>query len=143
MVYFSNTVGVLAAPTNLKVVYINTTTIHLRWDAPFGLQNISGTNKPEILSYQLQITNQYTGNTTRVNTTTAEYSLPVDGDCITYIAQLCAINVVGKGNLSESVTMTSLVGKGQSVYIAMYNLIRRISNTENVFKIVTRYCTLL
>ena len=111
VVYFSNTVGVLAAPTNLKVVYINTTTIHLRWDAPFSLQNISGTNKPEILSYQLQITNQYTGNTTRVNTTMAEYSLPVDGDCITYIAQLCAINVVGKGNLSESVTMTSLGGK--------------------------------
>ena len=45
-----------------------------------------------------------------------EYILLVDGDCITYEARVRAINVVGKGNLSESVTMTSLGGKGQSVY---------------------------
>ena len=103
--------GTLAAPTNLKAVHINTTTIHLRWDAPFSLQNISGTNNPEILGYHLQITNQNTGNVTRVNTTTTEYNLLVDGDCITYKAQVRAINIVGKGNLSESVTMTSLGGK--------------------------------
>ena len=108
--------GVLAAPANLKVLYINTTAIHLRWNAPFSLQNISGTNKPDILGYHLEITNQNTANVTRVNTTTTEYFLLVDGDCITYEARVRAINVVGKGNLSESVTMTSLGGKGQSVY---------------------------
>ena len=101
----------LVAPTNLKVVYINTTTIHLRWDAPFSLQNISGTNKPDILGYYLQIANQKTGNVTRVNTTTTEYFLQVDGDCITYEARIRAINVIGEGNLSDSVTMTSLGGE--------------------------------
>ena len=109
--------GALAAPANLKVVYINTTTIHLRWDAPFSLQNISGTNKPDILGYHLQITNQNTRNVTRVNTTTTEYILLVDGDCITYEAQVRAINVVGKGNLSESVTMTSLGGMFEVAYM--------------------------
>ena len=113
---FACFLGVLAAPANLKVLYINTTAIQLRWDAPFSLQNISGTKTPDILGYHLQITNQNTRNVTRVNTTTTEYFLLVDGDCITYEAQVCAINVVGKGNLSESVTMTSLGGKGQSVY---------------------------
>ena len=106
--------GALAAP-NLKAVYINTTTIHLRWDVPFSLQNISGTNKPDILGYHLQITNQNTSNVTRVNTTITEYILLVDGDCISYEARVRAINVVGKGNLSESVTMTSLGGKKHSV----------------------------
>ena len=102
--------GALAAPTNLKAVYTNTTTIHLRWDVPFSLQNISRTNKPDILGYHLQITNQNTSDVTRVNTTTTEYILQVDGDCITYEARVCAINFAGEGNLSESVTMTSLGG---------------------------------
>ena len=108
--------GALAAPANLKAVYINTTTIHLRWDAPFSLQNISGTNKPDILGYHLHIINQNTGNVTRVNTTTTEYILLVDGDCITYEAGVRAINAVGEGNPSESVTMTSLGGKLEVAY---------------------------
>ena len=41
----------------------------------------------------------------------------VDGDCITYEAQVRAINVVGKGNLSESVTMTSLGGMFEVAYM--------------------------
>ena len=102
--------GTLAAPANLKAAYINTTAIHLQWDAPFSLQNISGTNKPDILGYHLQITNQNTGDVTRVNTTTTEYILLVDGDCISYEARVCAINFAGEGDLSESVTMMSLGG---------------------------------
>ena len=100
----------LAAPTNLKVVSMNTTTIHLTWTAPFTLI-ITGTSNPDILGYRLQITYQNIGNVTMVNTTNAEYFLLVDGDCIFYEACVCAINVVGKGNLSECVTMTSLGGK--------------------------------
>ena len=108
--HFHSILGVLAAPTNLKGVYINTTTIHLRWEAPFSL-SITRISKPDISGYSLQITNQNTGNATRVNTTTTEYFLLVDGDCITYETRVRAINVVGKGNLSESVTVTSLGGK--------------------------------
>ena len=126
-------IGTLAAPANLKAVYTNTTTIHLRWNAPFSLQNISGTNKPDILGYHLQITNQNTGDVTRVNTTTTEYILLVDGDCITYEARVCAINVVGEGDLGESVTMTSLGGKEHSV--KLYHLISRFPITENIFEL--------
>ena len=141
-------IGTLAAPANLKAVYTNTTTIHLRWNAPFSLQNISGTNKPDILGYHLQITNQNTGDVTRVNTTTTEYILLVDGDCITYEARVHAINVVGEGNLSESVTMTSLGGKEHSVklyhLISRFNIlsclsIYRFPNTENIFRVVFSY----
>ena len=65
--------------------------------------------------------------------TTTEYFLLVDGDCITYEARVRAINAVGEGNLSESVTMTSLGGKGHSVKLC--HLILTFPNTENVFKI--------
>ena len=125
-------IGTLAAPANLKAVYINTTIIHLRWNAPFSLQNISGTNKPDILGYHLQITNQNTGDVTRVNTTTTEYILLVDGDCITYEARVCAINVVGEGDLGESVTMTSLGGKEHSVKLYHLHDIK-ISNYRKYF----------
>ena len=124
--------GALVAPANLKVVYINTTTIHLRWDAPFSLQNISGTNKPDILGYHLQITNQNTGNVTRVNTTTTEYFLQVGGDCITYEARVRGINAVGEGNLSESVTVTSLRGKLEVAY-SLYTSIMYIQNVIITF----------
>ena len=100
----------LAAPTNLQVVYMNTTTIHLTWKAPFSLI-ITGTSKPDILAYHLEITNQNIGNVTNYMVNTTECFLLVDGGCISYEACVYAINTVGKGNLSECVTMTSLGGK--------------------------------
>ena len=69
---------------------------------------------------------------TRVNTTTTEYFLQVDGDCITYEACVRAINVVGEGNLSESVTMTSLGGKLEVAY-SLYTSIMYIQNVIITF----------
>lgn len=113
--------GALAAPANLHVVFINTTTIHLRWEPPFTLR-ITGTTKPEISNYLVQITNLNTGNVTRVNVTASEYFLLADRDCITYEVHVLAVNDVGEGNLSESVTITSLGGEEVSYACAFFGV---------------------
>ena len=100
--------GLLAAPSNLKAVSITSTTICLTWDHPYTL-DITGID-PDISGYVIYIQNAITGNATTVFATETEYTF-VRQDfrhCDMFEFRVQALNVVGEGNISDTVAAAYL-----------------------------------
>ena len=105
---FNFLAGLLAAPQNLKVVSLTSTTIHLTWVPPFSLDITS--KNCDISNYVVYIRNTNTGNITSASRSGTEYTFMRQdfGYCDTFEFSVLAMNDAGEGNRTDPVTASFL-----------------------------------
>ena len=114
----ANTAGLLAAPSNLRILMASFTEIQLVWVPPFTL-NITNSDSEldtlRLMWYQIIILNQDTDEEIIVNTTYPEYSYHrteiMNCKHNRFEFQVVAFNKAGKGNRSVAIPAVFKDGK--------------------------------
>lgn len=93
--------GLLAAPSNIRLISTNLTAIEISWTPPFSL-NITDTDE-DILFYAIKITNRDTGEVSFDNSTYPGFTLlsMKAFQCDTFGFQVTGWNSAGEGNISD------------------------------------------